>query len=141
MKDPEEEKSIRQLGREVGAEVSTLTVHIDKLEVAVRRKIRLLAASVAFDVVLSLGLGYVAHRALTASDRANRATATAVAAVAANSELIRANCVSANETRALNLAMWHGVIGLLPPATSDAGQQRLDAILGLADRTFAPKDC
>lgn len=144
MMDHEPERSLRETGDILIERVSGLSYQIASLQAAIRRNrnvVRFLTVSLVFDIVLSLGLAYATHRALTATDEAKAATDKASAAIAANAEAIRVGCLSANETRAQDLAMWNGLVALFPPATTQEGRQRVENILRLAAETFAPKDC
>lgn len=111
---------------------STLAVQNDRLEATnaaivnlttttrrSRRLIRILAVSLVFDVVLSLGLAYALNQ---------------------NREAGRAACRESNETREGSIALWEGIANAAP-ATTPEQHQRTDAVLALVHRTYAPRDC
>ncbi len=103
-----------------------------------RRLIRLLAVSLVLDVVLSLGLGWVAFNAKEASDSARRAT-TAAALVATDAH---ATCLTSNEARAVQHDLWKYVLNVPPsrPLTATESGQRAQ-FRTYIDATLAPRDC
>lgn len=140
---PSDPLDLRELAAGLLAEVRTLNARIESFDKTLgrsRQVIRFLAISLVFDILLSLGLGYVANRALNASRDATRATASATAATVANAATIKANCLAANESRALNLEMWENLVKLVP-ARDPQSQATLDDIVALARRTFVARDC
>lgn len=93
--------------------------------------IRLLGASVAFDLLLSIGLGYIGVTAHTASVRATKA------AVAArdNADNQRGICVSTNEERGVQVDLWHFVLSSVPAS------RQTDDFRTYVDQVFAQRQC
>lgn len=114
--------------------IETLTTEMRTLRSHGKRNrllIRLLGASVAFDLVLSLGLGYIGVTAHTASVRATKA------AVAArdNADNQRATCLSSNEARRVQVDLWHFVLASVPSS------QQTDDFRAYVDTAFAQRQC
>jgi hypothetical protein len=117
------EPTLRETAAELVTEVRALTKRVEGLDQSISRGrhiILTVIVALAFDLALTFGFFYVA--------RTNR-------------EAIRAACVSANDTRASDLAMWEGLLGVFPPATTVEGKARVDAIRSLARETFRAHDC
>ena len=91
-----------------------------------KRQIRVLAVSLVFDVLLSVGLAFALSRSKEAVDQ--------------NREAVRVACVEANRSRAGSVALWEGIAAAAPPSTPEQ-QQRTDAVLALVHQTYAPRDC
>lgn len=96
-----------------------------------RRLNLLLAASIAFDVGLSIMLGSVAWQARDLAQQASSIQARAYA-----------TCLSGNEARAGQMQLWHYVLDL-PPTTprTPAQQQQADQFGRYIDQLFAPRKC
>jgi hypothetical protein len=86
-------------------------VRIEKDAKRSRRLINLLGVSLVFDILLSFGLGYVAIRANTASNKA--AAATSAARVNANNAV--SACQSANTNAATNLQVLNYILNRPTP--------------------------
>lgn len=96
-----------------------------------RRMIHLLAFSLAFDILLSIGLGVLALRANQLAIEANSIE-----------ERARSTCLSSNEARAGQMQLWHHVLDLPPTAPRTAAQQQqADQFGRYVDNLFAPRKC
>jgi hypothetical protein len=93
-----------------------------------RRQIKIVAASVAFDILLSIFLGFAFNNAATASRQAN-------ALSAANKATILASCKNSNDVRTNDIKLWTHVLTLEPATPSTIN------LLGFVDTTFAPRVC
>jgi hypothetical protein len=99
-----------------------------------------LAVSMAFDIVLSIVLGFTAVSASNSSDKATVASANAQAAADANQKSATELCHTTNDSRAAAKAIWDHVISVVP--ASDAGTQKvLDDVAALVAKTYAPRKC
>lgn len=123
------------------ARLVTLNTNIEDLTKYGRKNrkfIRWLAASLIFDVVLSLGLGTVALNARSASDHARQATSAAHV----NAQNAHTTCVSGNESRKLNRELWQYVLSVPPSTPQTADQLKVRQQFQVyIDKTFAPRDC
>lgn len=96
-----------------------------------RLLLRWLAVSLAFDLVLSLGLGYVAIRAQQLAEQANSIQDRA-----------RAGCLSGNEFRKTQLQIWHYILDLPPTSPRSAAQEAQQAqFRAYVDGQFALRKC
>lgn len=122
----------RSIGETANQLVSAVAVQNDRLEannVAIvnltattrrsRRLIHVLAVSLVFDVLLSLGLAYLFGQ---------------------NRDAVRQACRDGNLTRAGSVQLWEGIAEASPPSTPEQ-KQRTDAVLALVHQTYAPRDC
>lgn len=105
-----------------------------------RRLLRALALSFAFDLLLTGGLAYNQQKTHDASRAAARAAAAAQALASSNRANQVATCVSSNQVRANDIALWTHVLTLVPPKTA-AGTAETKSILDFVHVTFASKDC
>ncbi len=96
-----------------------------------RRLIRILGVSLAFDIVLSVMVGYLAWQA---NEVAQQATSTQARQQAA--------CLSGNEARAGQRQLWHHVLDLpaAAPRTPEQ-QQQADDLGRYVDDVFQPRKC
>lgn len=106
-----------------------------------RRQVGLLGLSVVLDVVLSIVLAIVGVTALNASHDAAAASRAAAAQARTNAENIRNTCLSANESRALNIQLWDYVLGANANNPDPAQQKRAEDFRVFVHTIFAPKDC
>lgn len=110
------------------------SVSIDDLAKASRRNrvlIRLLAFSVALDVLLSIGLGALAWQARQVADQANSIQARAYA-----------TCQASNEARAGQVQLWHYLLDLTSASPRTPEQQRqVGEVRAYVDHLFAPRRC
>lgn len=103
-----------------------------------RQLIKALAVSIAFDIMLSVGFGWVAFRADDASHKA----ADATSATAQAAQRARTTCESANVARKANLDLWLYVLALPPTSPqSEAQRQRAADFRVYVTKVFAPRDC
>lgn len=107
-----------------------------------RRLLRVLGASLCFDLLLSVCLGLVAMGARDASSEATRATSAAVV----GSQQARAQCESSNTARRANRDLWTFVFTLPTPTdeTPAARDQRLATthqFNAYLDRVTVQRDC
>lgn len=95
------------------------------------RQVIILAITVAFDVLLTIGFGYITFRT---HQLANQAETNEVAIVR--------NCETANDSRRNQRELWSYVISLTPsePRTSEQ-TARVEAFQTFVDKTFAIRDC
>ena len=93
--------------------------------------IRILGVSVALDVLLSGGVGYLAYEA---SRTAQQAASLQVQ--------LHTTCVAGNEPRAGQITLWHYLLDL-PPTSPRTPEQQQQAVQFRAyvDRLFAPRRC
>lgn len=97
-----------------------------------RRLIKLLALSVVFDILLSIGLGFIGFKAYTAGTEAKAATVVAhVSAVA--------SCQAGNEFRRDDRSRWQRIIDITPVAQRQTPQ--VQAFIAVINRTDALRDC
>jgi hypothetical protein len=101
-----------------------------------RHLIKLTAASVVFDVVLSLGLGFAVHRAQEASDRATRAASATVV-----------TCRSSNEARAVQTDLWNYILGQFNQSIAESPAESAERAVNIGKfkayiaTAFAQRDC
>lgn len=105
-----------------------------------RTLIRILTASLVFDIVLTAGLGLAYHRATTAAEDASATAAVASALSAANKESILDSCLSGNVVRANDILIWTDFLST-PAAIKVHGTPAQDSTLRLVRKTFAPRNC
>lgn len=110
------------------AKLNAIEAPVTQLFVSQRqhsRVIRMLAVSLVFDILLSLGLGFVAFK--TRSDVTARAKAT---------------CEAGNEFRRLDLERWNFIINLSTPKEQTPEQARQSAVFkSFIDQADAQKQC
>jgi len=95
------------------------------------RQVVILAITVAFDVLLTLGFGFVTWRTHELTSLADT-----------NQNAIIRNCETANESRKNQRELWAYVISLTPSEPRSPEQvARVDAFQKFVDKTFAPRDC
>lgn len=96
-----------------------------------KNQVRLLAASVALDIILSIVLGFVTWKTNELAREAQ-----------SNRQAVIANCEIANEARTKQRQLWSYVISLTPerPRT-EAQQDRVVQFEKFVNETFAPRDC
>lgn len=96
-----------------------------------KRNFRILTASVVFDLILSIALGYFAYKA---SETASLAQS--------NKNAVIANCETANDSRRNNKALWNFVFAL-PPTQPPTPEQteRIERFKKFVNKTFAERDC
>jgi hypothetical protein len=96
-----------------------------------RLLLRWLAVSLAFDFILSVGLGYVAIRGQRVAVQANSIQ-----------ERARVGCLSGNEFRKTQLQLWHYILDL-PPTTprTPAQDAQQAAFRAYVDGQFALRKC
>jgi hypothetical protein len=93
--------------------------------------IRILGISVALDLLLSVGVGYLAWQAQGLAAQANSIEQRA-----------RATCLAGNEARAGQIQLWHYVLDLPPSMPRTPEQQaQVDAVRAYIDHLFAPRVC
>lgn len=96
-----------------------------------QRMIRLLAISLAFDVLLTLALAVVTVQTEMVVRQANSLQAQA-----------HATCLASNEARAGQVTLWHHLLDLPPAAPRTPEQQeQADAFGRYVDHLFAPRQC
>jgi hypothetical protein len=100
-----------------------------------RRMIRLMGLSVAIDVALSLGLGYAVHQSQNASNKASKASSTAVV-----------TCRAANVGNDIQRKLWDTVLAFPPPDKETAAakadrEARSAGFKAYLDTAFAQRDC
>lgn len=96
-----------------------------------KRYFRILAISVALDIILSIGLAFFAYQT-------NQAVRVAQSSRAA----IVANCETANDSRNKQLVLWGYVLSLTPQQPRTPEQEaRVDEFKEFVEKTFAPRDC
>jgi hypothetical protein len=122
-------------------EVSALAGDVGDLETygkTNRRFIKLLALTALFDIVLSLGLGGVAWKAVDATHSAQSAKAASVT----NAANAHQTCLSNNDARAQVLAGWTKVFHLFStPRTTVSGRATITSLQQYFDHLYAPRDC
>jgi hypothetical protein len=110
------------------------SAEIDTLVKASRRNlllIRILGVSLAIDVLLTVGFGWVAWRADLTARQAASLQAQA-----------HATCLSGNEARAGQRQLWHYILDLPPTAPRTPAQQEQAVAFGAyIDDIFAPRRC
>jgi hypothetical protein len=101
-----------------------------------RRLIRIVAVSLIFDVLLSLGLGFAVHHAQEASDRAGRAASATVV-----------TCRSSNEARAVQTDLWDYIFTQFAQSIDQSPAESAERAVNIAKfkayiaTAFAQKDC
>jgi len=106
-----------------------------------RLLIRILAVSVAFDIVLSLGLGVAFLRARQADNRSRTAAAAVALQVTANNAQARATCLASNATRALATQGWDYLLTQSEIGASPAMTERAEALRTHIDALYVPQSC
>jgi hypothetical protein len=96
-----------------------------------RLLIQVLGVSVAFDIVLSVGLGWVAFTANSAAARANSVQ-----------QQQRSTCLATKKARAAQVQLWTYILDL-PPATprTPAQEQQAEQFRLYITRSFAQRHC
>jgi hypothetical protein len=101
-----------------------------------RRLIRVMAASLVFDVLLSLGLAFAVHRAQEASDRASRAASATVV-----------TCRSSNEARAVQTDLWDYILTQFNQSIAETPAESAERSVNVGKfkvyiaTAFAQRDC
>lgn len=96
-----------------------------------RHLIRLLVASVIFDVVLSVSTGVVAWVAISANSTASQ-----------NHRATVVTCQVANTARTQNQQLWDFILGIsTPPNPTPQQTEALNKIRTKVSETFALRDC
>jgi hypothetical protein len=100
-----------------------------------RRLIKWVAASVLFDIGLSIAFGILALSAHGAANRANSAATQA-----------KQNCIAANQSKAIEKSLWDFVLGFPPPPDETAAEKkvRMESTAKFRahiKQAFAPRDC
>lgn len=103
-----------------------------------RLLIRALVASMVFDAVLSIGLGWIGVTAHNASNKA--VAATAASKVNANNQ--RQSCLNGNDSRAVQLELWTYIF-TLPAGQGQTPEQveRIAEFRKYINTVFAQRDC
>lgn len=100
-----------------------------------KRMIRLLIASVAFDMLLSVILAIATWQAFHAGSTADKA-------IAKNRELVAEACLANNEIRELQLTLWSRKLSKdLEIATDPAEKAVAQDMLVFVVETFVPRPC
>lgn len=96
-----------------------------------QKQVAILAFTVAFDVLLTIGFGFITWRTHELSSLADT-----------NQEAIVRNCETANESRKNQRELWAYVIQLTPiqPRTEEQSNRAAD-LQTFVNETFAPRDC
>lgn len=96
-----------------------------------KRRVRLLAISLLFDLLLTLGLGVVSVKTHNAAVQAET-----------NKAALLRSCQTTNEARANNAVLWDYLLALQPekPLTPNEIKFRTE-FTALKVKTFAPRDC
>jgi hypothetical protein len=107
-----------------------------------RRNLRILAVSVAFDILLSVGL-YVGYRK---ADDASRAATVAAAKATAASSTTKIACQARNASNEIQAKLWNTVLRFPAPAVETAAakadrERRTAEFKRYIDDAFAIKDC
>lgn len=129
MGDPRTEKLAELV--ETEARIGDVLVESVDRSRANQRTIRLVAFSVVFDVLLSIGIGGMAldNRRIAHQEQSTRAAALTT-------------CNSSNEARALERQLWGFMFDLPSTAAPTPAQQaNLDRLRGFIATTFAARDC
>lgn len=99
-----------------------------------RRHVRILAISLALDVLLTIGFGYITAR-----------THSLAAQAESNHQSLVRNCETGNEARTKNKQLWTYILSLPPSndgqASTPEQQRRVDDFKKFLDETFALRDC
>ena len=95
-----------------------------------RHYIRWLVISIALDVLLTFGLGYVGFQGHEAANQALQ-----------DAHSTKAFCVSSNVARAENLELWDHLFAVSSPPKTKEGAAKLKELRVYIDHTFAPRDC
>jgi hypothetical protein len=108
-----------------------------------RHLIRILGLSVALDICLSVGLGFVGYNATHAAHVAHNAAVVANAVATANKATLKATCINSNEVRSEDIKIWDEAVPLIDqvavsPALAAATRV---TILTLVNGTFASRPC
>jgi hypothetical protein len=117
--------------RDLGSEVRILRGYGTRN----RLLIKIVSVSVAFDVLLSIGLAYGFRTADRASREASKASSTAVV-----------NCRAGNVTRDIQKKLWDQVLSFPPPA-NETDTDRVERLMRTAqfrdyiNTAFAQRDC
>ena len=95
------------------------------------RQVKLLAISLALDILLTFGFGFVSFRTAEIASQAD-----------SNSAALQRTCESTNEARANNKKLWDYLFAQ-PPAPDQTPEQAaaIAQFKVFVDKTFAPRDC
>jgi hypothetical protein len=118
--------AVSELNTNMAATVTGLAVVVKKD----RRRVRWLAASVAVDVLLSMGFGYIALQTREAQHAAETNRSNAVI-----------TCEVANQTRASQVQLWTYVISLNGKPRTSVEVEKLRKFEIYLGEVFAPRDC
>lgn len=101
-----------------------------------RHLIRLVAASVALDILLSAGLAYAIHRADQAANTARRAASAQVV-----------TCRSSNAARTVQTDLWNFILNTFPPPAGETATAKTQRETSTAQfktyvaSAFAQRNC
>lgn len=96
-----------------------------------RRNVKLLAASIILDFILTVGLTFLSFQTshLASLSQSNKAA-------------VIQNCETANDSRTAQRQLWGYVLSLTPQQPRTPEQQaRVDEFAKFVDQTFKPRDC
>lgn len=126
-----DEASLAEREADIDRRIGDLLVDMQHLGDRNRRNIRLLALSVMFDVLLSIGLGAFAYQVHQLS--ANTAATT--------SEQQMSTCNAGNQARALNAELWNYILSQPSgPQTADQSAT-VTSFKAFIANIFTPRDC
>lgn len=114
-------------GNSIDSSIETLV----KDAARARRNVRLLAASIALDFILTIVLAVVSYKT---NELAHLAQTTKQAVIQ--------NCETANDPRLAQKQLWGYVLSLTPsqPRTPEQ-EDRVKEFAKFVDQTFKPRDC
>lgn len=115
-------------------EENPIDVQVEALARADKRQSRqvvVLAITVVFDVLLTIGFGYITVRTHQLANQSEN-----------NRVALTRNCETANDSRKNNRALWDYILAIPTPdaPTVDQQKNRTD-FKAFVDKTFASRDC
>lgn len=124
-RDDELDKKLE--GNPIDSSIATLTRDARRA----RRNVRLLAASITLDFVLTIALTVLSFQTNHLATLAQT-----------NKQAVIQNCETANDSRTAQRQLWGYVLSLTPQQPRTAEQQaRVDEFAKFVDQTFKPRDC
>lgn len=129
MTDPTKDEAIAAAQKLVTA-MNAITVEMVEVRKVSKKHqflIRLLGLSVAFDVLLTIGMGGVGYTAHHTASEVSKAQKTA--------------CISSNEARKVQTDLWNYVFNITDDTRSPEQADRIQQFKGYIATAFAQRNC
>lgn len=115
----------------LNADLADAVVALGKIVQRDRRRVRILAASVILDIVLSIAVGFFAVTAVSAKDQAEQ-----------NRTNSRIACLAGNDARAGQIQLWDYVLSVSASKSPTPEEKaRTETFRVYVKNLFKPRDC